>query len=83
MTHFYDCALESIIDLDVFVGQETSLPRCLVVYCLPEAVVAKRRRSADEAASKKWCTPTQAYLDWLQKRVACTLLATKIQAKKV
>ena len=83
MTYFYDYALGSIIDLDVYVGQEARLPCRLVAYCLPEAVVTKRRRSAYEVASKKWHTPTQAYLDWLQKRVACTLLATKIQAKKV
>ena len=56
----------TVVDLDVYVGQEDKLPCRLIAYRLPDEVVAHRRRTAHEVASKKGRTPTQAYLAWLQ-----------------
>ena len=71
----------TVVDLDVYVGQEDKLPCRLIAYRLPDEVVAHRRRTAHEVASKKGRTPTQAYLAWLQygwyitnvSRDACTV----------
>jgi hypothetical protein len=63
LQHFPD---HTIVDLDVYVGQEDRLPCRLVAYRLPDKVVAQRRRSAYAVAQKKGRTPTKAYLQWLQ-----------------
>ena len=56
----------TVVDLDVYVGQEDRLPCRLLAYRLPDEVVEQRRRSAYEVARKKGRTPTKEYLQWLQ-----------------
>lgn len=56
----------TVVDLDVYGGQEDRLPCRLLAYRLPDEVVEQRRRSAYEVARKKGRPPTKAYLQWLQ-----------------
>jgi hypothetical protein len=56
----------TVVDLDVYVGQEDRLPCRLLAYRLPDEVVEPRRRSAYEVARKTGSTPTKASLQWLQ-----------------
>ena len=56
----------AVVALEVYVGQEDTLPCRLIAYRLPAEVVAHRRRTAHEVARKKGRTPTQESLAWLQ-----------------
>ena len=55
---------ETVIDLDVFLGEDR-LPSRLIVYRAPEEVVNQRRQQAHRNAHKKNRKPTDAHLRWL------------------
>ena len=56
---------QTIIDIDVFLGQNEKFPCRLIVYRLPENVVNERVRKARSAARKKGRELTKEYINWL------------------
>lgn len=56
---------QTIIDIDVFLGQKEKFPCRLIVYRLPENVVNERVRKARKAARKKGRELTKEYINWL------------------
>jgi len=73
----------TVVDLDVYVGQEDRLPCRLLAYRLPDDVVEQRRRSAYEVARKKGRTPTKEYLQWLQYGWYITNVSQAVWAAEV
>ena len=72
----------AVVELAGYLGQ-SRLPCRVLAYCVPEDVVAQRRRSAYETARKKGRTPTQAYLHWLQFGWYITNVRSEIWAATV
>lgn len=74
---------QTIIDIDVFIGQKEKFPCRLVVYRLPEQVVNERVRKARKAAKKKGIDLTREQRNWLHFGFYVTNVERDVWSAKV